>query len=239
MRPSLVPRANYAFDCALIHATIFSPQSEVSSITTTCTFLGHYKLEENVGVNLFFSLARTEHARSRTVHCSRWCMFDMSKHLFDVGSILWRWRSHIASPLGRAITYCWQYNEEKIARRKREYTKLQLQDDTISLGPSSNSHINTETLQNKQLYSNQDAIYWEQTVPFIEKAQISTLVATPRIWGSVTCEYCFSYLIYCSPCTYCFGACVFFIKFWLNNQVNNFPWYVLNDYTILSQWLSV
>ena len=65
----------------------------------------------------------------------------------------------IICPLGRAITYSWQYNEEKIARRKREYTKLQLQDDIISLGPSSNSHINTETLQNKQLYSNQDAIY--------------------------------------------------------------------------------
>ena len=32
----------------------------------------------------------------------------------------------------------------------------------ISLGPISNSDINTESLLNKQLYSNQDAIYTEQ-----------------------------------------------------------------------------
>ena len=45
-----------------------------------------------------------------------------------------------------------QYNEEKIARRKREHTKLQLQDDMHQFllhGPSSNSDINTESLLNK------------------------------------------------------------------------------------------
>ena len=32
----------------------------------------------------------------------------------------------------------------------------------ISLGPIQNTHINTKSLLNKQLYSNQDAIYREQ-----------------------------------------------------------------------------
>ena len=32
---------------------------------------------------------------------------------------------------------------------------------------------------------------------------------------------------------------VFIIEFWLNNQVKNFLWYLLNDYTTTSQWLIV
>ena len=53
--------------------------------------------------------------------------------------------------------------EGKIARRKREYPNCSFGMTLISFEPSSNSHINTETSQNKQLYSNQDAIYREQT----------------------------------------------------------------------------
>ena len=32
---------------------------------------------------------------------------------------------------------------------------------------------------------------------------------------------------------------VFIIECWLNHQVNNSPWYLLNDCTIISQWASV
>ena len=106
------------------------------------------KLEENVAVNFFFPrLYRT---------CRR-----VSKQLFGVGvspedevAIM-----QVICPLGR--TYHLLLTVGKIARRKREYLKLQLQDDTNFSWTQ--QYNNTETLQNKQLYSNQDAIYREQT----------------------------------------------------------------------------
>ena len=55
--------------------TLFSSQSDMSSITTKCTFLGCYISWKRKLLLILFSLARTEHAPSRKV----------SKQMFGVG----------------------------------------------------------------------------------------------------------------------------------------------------------
>ena len=88
-------------------------------------------------------------------------------------SIPWRWRSHIASHLSSGENISPTPGSIIIMKGRLQQGKENIQNCSfrmtlISLWPSSKSHINTETLQNKQLYSNQDAIY-EQTATLIEK----------------------------------------------------------------------
>ena len=97
----------------------------------------------------------------------------MSKQLFGVGvspedeaAIL-----QVICPLGRTCispTPGSVIMKGRLQEGKENTQNCNFRMTLISLGPSSKSHINTETLQNKQLYSNQDAIY-EQTATLIEK----------------------------------------------------------------------
>ena len=89
---------------------------------------------------LLFFFARTEHAPCRRV--------KMKKPYYK-SSVLW----------GEHITYSWQYMKGRLQEGKENTQNCSFRMTLIS----ANSHINTETLQNKQLYSNQDAIYREQT----------------------------------------------------------------------------
>ena len=135
-----------------------SPEDEEAILQVICPLGRTYHLL--LAVYNEGKIARRK--REYPKHAAVWCR-----------SIPWRWRSHIASHLSSGenmhITYSWQYIIKGRLQEGKENTQnCSFRMTLISLGPSSKSHINTETLQNKQLYSNQDAIY-ERTATLIEK----------------------------------------------------------------------
>ena len=101
----------HSSDCALIQSCKHYLASVWSSITTTCAI----NLAENVTVHFFPLLARTcarKGVKTMAIRCRRYPL-KMKKPCCK------SLRTFSTSCWGEHITYSWQYNEEKIARKKR------------------------------------------------------------------------------------------------------------------------
>ena len=144
----------HSSDCALIQSCKHYLAPVWSSITTTCAI----NLAENVTVHFFPLLARTcarKGVKTMAIRCRRYPL-KMKKPCCKL------LRTFSTSCWGEHITYSWQWREDC---KKKENCSFRM--TLISLGPTKNIHINTESLLNKQLYSNQDVIYREQAATFL------------------------------------------------------------------------